>query len=395
MVITKAEVFRITRITNCPIGIRIHTDTGLIGDGEVALAYGRASNAAYGMLKDLVPLIVGMDPLDTEVIWNKIYNEIFWTQNGGPVVYGGISAIDMALWDIKGKAFKAPVYKLLGGKNNPRLRTYASQLQFYWGEWSEKGHSWAGMGTPEEFAENALRAVKEGYTALKFDLTQTDEKGVCMGFVRVGGLQSAEVLNPVESRMAAIREAVGPDIDILIENHGQTDTAAALQMAKRLEKYHPFAYEEPSYPSGEITGNIARQTGLPLAHGERLYNRWQFLPMLQSGALQLAQPDLGTCGGITEGKKICDLAQAYDCGVQLHICASNLSIAPALHLEAAIPNFTIHEHHVLFLQEDNKKLVRYDYQPVNGYYEVPDLPGLGNEWSDYAFSIAADYATLK
>ena len=226
------------------------------------------------------------------MIWNKIYNEIFWTQNGGPVVYGGISAIDMALWDIKGKAFKAPVYKLLGGKNNPRLRTYASQLQFYWGEWSEKGHSWAGMGTPEEFAENALRAVKEGYTALKFDLTQTDEKGVCMGFVRVGGLQSAEVLNRVESRMAAIREAVGPDIDILIENHGQTDTAAALQMAKRLEKYHPFAYEEPSYPSGEITGNIARQTGLPLAHGERLYNRWQFLPMLQSGALQLAQPDL-------------------------------------------------------------------------------------------------------
>ena len=104
---------------------------------------------------------------------------------------------------------------------------------------------------------------------------------------------------------------------------------------------------------------------------------------------------VGTCGGITEGKKICDLAQAYDCGVQLHICASNLSIAPALHLEAAIPNFTIHEHHVLFLQEDNKKLVRYDYQPVNGYYEVPDLPGLGNEWTDYAFSIAADYATLK
>ena len=243
--------------------------------------------------------------------------------------------------------------------------------------------------------ENALRAVKEGYTALKFDLTQTDEKGVCMGFVRVGGLQSAEVLNRVESRMAAIREAVGPDIDILIENHGQTDTAAALQMAKRLEKYHPFAYEDPTYPSAKIPGNIARQTGLPLAHGERLYNRWQFLPMLQSGALQLAQPDLGTCGGITEGKKICDLAQAYDCGVQLHICASNLSIAPALHLETAIPNFTIHEHHVLFLQEDNKKLVRYDYQPLKGYYEVPDLPGLGNEWSDYAFSIAADYATLK
>ena len=373
--------------------VRVDTNQpGLYGLGCATFAYRHV--AVKCLVEEyLKPLLVGRDAEAIEELWQLMHQNAYW--RNGPIENNAISGVDMALWDIKGKAFKAPVYKLLGGKNNPRLRTYASQLQFYWGEWSEKGHSWAGMGTPEEFAENALRAVKEGYTALKFDLTQTDEKGVCMGFVRVGGLQSAEVLNRVESRMAAIREAVGPDIDILIENHGQTDTAAALQMAKRLEKYHPFAYEEPSYPSGEITGNIARQTGLPLAHGERLYNRWQFLPMLQSGALQLAQPDLGTCGGITEGKKICDLAQAYDCGVQLHICASNLSIAPALHLETAIPNFTIHEHHVLFLQEDNKKLVRYDYQPVNGYYEVPDLPGLGNEWSDYAFSIAADYATLK
>ncbi len=395
MIITKAEVFRISRVLNNPIGIRVYTDSGLYGDGEAALAYGKGSNAAYGMLKDLLPMIIGMDPLDHEAIWNKIYNEIFWSQNGGPVIYGGMSAIDLALWDIRGKYFNVPVYKLLGGKVNTQLRTYASQLQFYWGNWQEKSNGWASMGKPEEFAENALRAVKDGYTALKFDLMQTDEEGNCFGFIRVGGLQEPKVLNMIEARMAAIREAVGPDIDILIESHGQTDTAAAVQIAKRIEKYNPFAFEEPSYPSGEITDSIARKTNLPIAHGERLYNRWQFIPMLKNGSIQLAQPDLGTCGGITEGKKICDMAQAFDCGVQLHICASNLSVAPALQLEAVLPNFTIHEHHVLFLQPDNIKLAKYDYQPKNGYYEIPEIPGLGNEWSDEAFSIAAEVATIK
>lgn len=393
MIISKVEVFRIPRRINSPIGIRIYTDTGLYGDGEAALAYGKANNAAYGMLKDLVPLIIGMDPLDNEVIWDKIYDAAFWTQNGGPVIYGGISAIDIALWDIRGKYFNVPVYKLLGGKKNPELRAYASQLQYYWGDWKHCGKY--AMGTPEDYAENALRAVKEGYTAVKFDLLQVDKNGVSLAFKRFGGFLTTEILDQVEERMAAIREAVGPNVDILIENHGDTDTTSSLQMAERLEKYRPFVYEEPSYPSADTIANISRRTSIPLAHGERLFNCRQYIPFLTKGAIQLAQPDLGTCGGITEGKKICDMAHAFDCSVQLHICASNFSIAPALQLEAAISNFSIHEHHSIFLQEENIRLAKYNYQPVNGYYTVPELPGLGNEWSEEAFSLAAERETIK
>lgn len=393
MIISKVEIFRIPRRINSPIGIRVYTDTGLYGDGEAALAYGKASNAAYGILKDLAPLIIGMDPLDNEVIWDKIYDAAFWTQNGGPVIYGGISAIDIALWDIRGKYFNVPVYKLLGGKKNPELRAYASQLQYYWGDW--KHCSKYAMGTPEDYAENALRAVKEGYTAVKFDLLQVDKNGVSLAFKRFSGFLTTEILDQVEARMAAIREAVGPNVDILIENHGDTDSTSSLQMAERLEKYRPFVYEEPSYPSADTIANISRRTSIPLAHGERLFNCRQYIPFLTKQAIQLAQPDLGTCGGITEGKKICDMAHAFDCSVQLHICASNFSIAPALQLEAAISNFSIHEHHSIFLQEENIRLAKYNYQPVNGYYTVPDLPGLGNEWSEEAFSLAAERETIK
>ena len=120
-----------------PILCRIYTDEGIYGDGEAALAYGIASPAAAGMIRDLAKLIIGMDPLDSEVIWDKLYKATFWGQNGGPVVFAGISALDIALWDIKGKAFNVPIYKLLGGKRRDNLRTYASQLQFGWSDHPE------------------------------------------------------------------------------------------------------------------------------------------------------------------------------------------------------------------------------------------------------------------
>ena len=117
-----------------PVVCRIFTDEGIYGDGEAALAYGTAAPAAMGMIQDLAKLIIGMDPLDNEVIWNKMYKRTFWAQNGGPIIFSGMSAIDIALWDIKGKFFGLPVYKLLGGKMRDNLRCYASQLQFGWGE---------------------------------------------------------------------------------------------------------------------------------------------------------------------------------------------------------------------------------------------------------------------
>ena len=165
MKITKIEVFRLPTSNskqNSPIGCRVYTDNGLYGDGEAGMAYGIGGSAAFGMVCDLAGLVVGMDPLQTELIWETMYKKTFWGQNGGPVVFSGIAAIDVALWDIKGKYFGVPVYQLLGGKVRDKLRTYASQLQFGWGQTGVSEHLWA--VTPEDYAHNvklALAAVWE------------------------------------------------------------------------------------------------------------------------------------------------------------------------------------------------------------------------------------------
>ncbi len=397
MKITKVDVFRIESGINAPVGCRIYTDEGIYGDGEAALAYGKGSHAAFGMLQDLAPMIIGMNPMEHEVIWYKLFEKSFWAQNGGPVVYGGISAIDMALWDIKGKFLGLPVYMLLGGKKNQKLRAYASQLQMGWGEWKDENGNFLirHMRTPEDYAQAGKKAVAEGYTALKYDFLQIDKTAPYQSFTRFVGLQSSYLLDMVEERLIAVREAVGPKVDILMECHGDLDAVSAAQLGKVIEKYNIFCYEEPTAPFPNISKAISDKTHLPLAHGERLYTRFQFAPFLENGSLQLLQPDLGTCGGITEGKKIADMAFTYDVGIQCHICASNFSIAPALQLEAAIPNFVIHEHHVIQLQEQTRRLALYDYQPKNGYFEIPDLPGLGNEWSEFALSSAKQKITIE
>jgi L-alanine-DL-glutamate epimerase-like enolase superfamily enzyme len=135
-----------------------------------------------------------------------------------------------------------------------------------------------------------------------------------------------------------------------------------------------------------MTKFVAERVNVSISQGERVFSRWGYAPYFVNGSAQLIQPDIGNCGGITEAKKICDMAYVYDVGVQAHVCASPLSTAAALQLEAAIPNFTIHEHHVYNRYDYNKQLCIYDYQPVNGYFEIPDLPGLGNELSDFCFS---------
>ncbi len=396
MKITKVDIFRWETGINAPVGCRIYTDEGIYGDGEAALAYGKGSHSAFGALLDLAPLVVGMNPMENEVIWYKLFEKSFWAQNGGPAIYGGISAIDMALWDIKGKALGIPVHTLLGGKKNTKLRVYASQLQMDWGPWQdEKGQfRITHMRTPEDYARAGQKAVAEGYTALKYDFIQVDKTAPYASFTRFGGLQSTYLLGMVEERLAAVREAVGPDVDILMEWHGDLDAVSAEQIAKVVEPYKPFCFEEPSLPFPGLTKEIRQRVSIPIAHGERMYNRWQVAPFLEDHSVQLLQPDLGTCGGITEGKKIADMAFAYDVGIQCHICASNFSIAPALQLEAAIPNFVIHEHHVILLQEETRRMALYDYQPVKGYYDIPDLPGLGNEWSEYALSTAKSKVTI-
>ena len=228
MKITKVDVFQEKAPAEHPgwrpILCRIYT--GIYGDGEAALSYGVAAPAAFGMIKDLATLIIGMDPLDNEVIWDKLYKCTFWGQNGGPVVFAGISAIDIALWDIKGKFFNVPIYKLLGGKRRDNLRTYASQLTYGWGPGTN--HKCC---KPEEYAENCRIAVAQGYDCVKLDFFNYDVDGTvwngpgnaAKGEPMAGEIQT-RLLSPyyvkvVEDRVAACREAVGPNVDIIVENH--------------------------------------------------------------------------------------------------------------------------------------------------------------------------------
>jgi galactonate dehydratase len=371
-----------------PIVCRVDTDEGLYGYGEAAMAYGVGASAAFGMIRDLSGSIIGMDPLENEVIWDRLYKSTFWGQNGGPVVFSGISAIDIALWDIKGKYFNVPVYKLLGGKRRERLRSYASQLQFRWGDGIDPAFA------TEDYAAAAKHAVSEGYDAVKIDFFTYDKDGRFFSSEDTTRLLKPYYLDLVEERIAAVRDAIGPGVDIIIECHSFTDVQSAIQIGKRAERYNIFLYEEPTTPSPKLTKLVAENINIPIASGERIYTRWGYVPYFENGYLALIQPDLGTSGGITECKKICDMAYTYDVGVQIHVCASPLSVAAALQVEAAIPNFCIHEHHVINRASYNRELCTHDYQPVDGYMAIPELPGIGNELSEYALE-TADTVTVS
>lgn len=396
MKITKVEVFRLPTSNskmNSPIGCRIHTDAGIFGDGEAGMAYGVGGSAAFGMVCDLAELIIGMDPLQTELIWETLHKKTFWGQNGGAVVYSGIAAIDVALWDIKGKRFDVPVYQLLGGKVRDKLRTYASQLQFGWGQVGVSEHLWA--VTPEDYAHNVKLAMAEGFDAVKIDFFDRDEAGKPLGFLDTTGFLTPRQLKMVEARMKAAREAAGDEVDIIMENHSYPDALGAVQLAKLAEKYHVLAFEEPNTPTVQTVEYITKYTSVPIANGERIFSRWQYADYFKKNLLQLAQPDIGNCGGISEVKKICDMAHAFDVGIQVHVAGSPLATNAALHVECTIPNFIIHEHHTCNRMDTCLGLTKYNLQPEDGCFTVPDLPGIGNEFLQEAIDRATLYKVIQ
>lgn len=372
-----------------PVFVRINTDEGISGFAEVGLAYANASQAGFGMVVDFAKEIIGMDPMNIEQIWNKLHRTTFWGMGGGTVIFSGISAIDIALWDIKGKKLGVPVYKLLGGKTNTKLRTYASQIQFGWSKESKN------LVKPEEYAQAALDAIADGYNCIKVDPIGYDLEGKWMGWSSYGILENKQLRTAVD-RVAAIREAGGADLDIIIELHSLTDTNTAIQLGRELEKFKCFYYEEPTQPlNAALFKEINREVKIPLATGERSYSRWGFRQFFEDRSISIIQPDLCNTGGITEGKKICDMAHVYDIGVQIHVCGGPISTAAALQLEAVIPNFVIHEHHQMALVDTNIKLCKYDYQPKNGYFEVPDRPGIGQELTDAAIMNSPKIVTVE
>lgn len=394
MKITSVDVIQLKRIdvsAQTPVLCRIHTDEGIYGYGEAGVSIFDYSIGAYQLIKLMSRFIVGMDPLDTDAVYHKLAGN-FWAQGNGGVIMAAISAIDTALWDIKGKYFNVPCCKLLGGKHRSKLRTYASQLQFGW-----KNESFMNSPGSIEFLQQACReAVADGYDSVKIDLISKRLDGSPTSSEEMHIHFHPATMRELEQKLQACREALGPDVDIILENHNGTTAQTAIEFATIAEPYNIMFLEEPASPLSPMDyERIASKTRIPLATGERTYTRMGFLPLFQTGCLSVAQPDLGNCGGYTEGRKICDMAQAFSVSVQTHTCNTPISVAAALQFEAAIPNFIIHEHHTVNTLKEVTELCVHDYQPVNGYFEVPDLPGIGNELSEKALAEAVAIENVR
>ncbi|MGB0205707.1 MAG: mandelate racemase/muconate lactonizing enzyme family protein [Neptuniibacter sp.] len=379
MKINRVEIFDIhcpDRPVWNPVFVRIHTDEGISGVGEAGLAYDLGHSAAANMIKEFAEeMLIGRDPFQTEDLWNLMLRGSFWGLGGGPIIYSAMSAIDTALWDIKGKALGLPVYQLLGGKVNDKLRTYASQLQFDWDE------EFSALVQPEEYAKAAEKAVSEGYDAVKVDPIMYDDKGETH-FDRTKLITPKE-MRLYRDRLMAIREAVGEDVDIIFECHSLPGASTAIQLGEIVEEARCMYFEEPvNYLNSELHKRVADKVNVPIAGGERLYNRWGVRPYLEDQSLDVLQPDIGLCGGFTETKKVCDYADVYDVRIQAHVCGGPVATAASLHLETAIPNFLIHEHHTYAIKKWNRELCIQDPQPVDGFFQAPDVPGIGIELND-------------
>ena len=329
--------------------VRIHTDLGVTGLGEATLEY--KPEAVVGAIQDVRPFLKGKDATQIEHLWQAIYRLSFY--RGGPVLNSALGGIDMALWDLRGKLLTEPIYKLLGGPTRTKIRVYTH----------------FGGDTPEEFAENARKKVDEGFRALK-----SGPGGV---FEMVEGPRA---IHQIVKKFQAAREAVGDEVDLMFDAHGDLYPAVAAQVAKELEPLHLLFLEEPTLPeNADAMERIARETTLPVATGERLYTVWGFREVLEKGIADVIQPDMVHAGGISQLKKIAGMAEAYYVAVAPHNPLSPVATAACLHLDAAIPNFLIQEV-VTGNREQRRELVTRDIEkPRDGYVELPPGPGLGLE----------------
>lgn len=380
MQINKIEVFDMfcpDRPQWHPVFVRIHTTDGISGIGEAGLAYDWGHSAVSNMINEIATArIIGADPFQTELLWNKMFREGFWAYGGNAVFYAAMSAIDTALWDIKAKALNVPLYQLLGGKINTKLRTYASQLQFDWDLEARK------LVEPIDYARAAEKALKEGYDAVKVNPMFYDKNANTI--YDLTKLLPHDLMQLVKSRMQAIRDAVGDKTDIFLECHSLLGATSAIQVGREIAQYFNCTFmEEPvNYLNAKLHDKIADKLEIPLAAGERLYFRHGMRQYFENQTIDILQPDIGLCGGLTETKKVCDYADMYDIQVQAHVCGGPVATAVSLHLETAIPNFYIHEHHTYATKHWNRELCIQDYQPQNGFMTVPELPGIGIELND-------------
>jgi galactonate dehydratase len=335
--------------------VKIVTDRGIHGWGEATLEGREATVRAA--VEEIGQTLIGKDPLAVEHHWQAIYRHGFW--RGGVVFNSALAALDQALWDIRGKAWNVPVYRLLGGPTRERIRLYTH----------------VGIYDPNLLEEDARRDVADGFTAVKTGAWAGD-----------AALPEAELNAAFADRVRRLRDVVGPSVDIMIDNHGRSRPSAAVRLMEALQPANLLWLEEPTQPDDLESLARVRAAGpkMDLATGERLYSKWEYAPLLERRLVDVIQPDLCHAGGITETKKIAALAEAYYVQVAPHSPQGPVSTAASAHLALAIPNFLILE----FVRSApyRDRVLREPWVVRDGHLEVPDRPGLGVDLDEDALA---------
>lgn len=324
---------------------RITTDDGLVGLGQSACwAY---PNAVHEIIQTFRKYLVGEDPLRIEHHWQYLYR---MGPFRGSALSGAVSAVDIALWDIKGQKLQVPIWELLGGKCRDRVRLYLLM----------------GGGTPEQVATNARAAIAEGFTAVKFDpLPAAYQDMTLEGLVRT-----------VVERVAAAREAVGRDADLIVELHRKLTPLQAVPVAEAIARFHPLFIEDPiQIDSIQSQAEIARRITSALANGERMHTIWEFRELLVYGGSEYVRPDVGLAGGLTHCKKIAAIAESFHAAVVTHNFLGPILTAASVHLDVSIPNFVVQE----YSKGDERVAAAFPgaLERTGGYLPVPAAPGLG------------------
>ncbi|MFI5755130.1 mandelate racemase/muconate lactonizing enzyme family protein [Streptomyces sp. NPDC051569] len=355
---------RITGITTHVVGtpwrnltyVLVHTDEGLTGVGETRML-GR-TDALLGYLREAeANHIAGTDPFAVEDLVRRMKYGDFG--RAGEIVMSGIAVVEMACWDIKGKALGVPVWQLLGGKVTDRVKAYANG--WYTTE-----------RTPEAYHKAAQAVVERGYRALKIDPFGT-------GHFELDRAASNDAVALIE----AVRDAIGPETELMLEMHGRFSPATAIRMARELAPYAPAWLEEPVPPENlKALRKVADKVDLPIATGERIHDRIEFRELFESQAVDIIQPDVGHIGGILEARKLAATAETHYTLIAPHNVGGSVLTAASLQLAACTPNFKILEHFNDFADAEIKKVVtgapRVD--PATGCFEISHAPGLGVEF---------------
>ena len=331
--------------------VRIETDDGIVGWGEGSLEGNSAT--VRTAIAQFAAYLIGKDAARIEDHWQVLTKGGFY--RGGAVLASAVSGIDQALWDIAGKALGVPVHRLLGGAVRERIRAYG----------------WVGGDDPLEIHDQIAAQLAVGLTAVKMNASG-----------RMGRNGSVAELDAVVDRVATAREVLGPHRDVAVDFHGRLTLATARRVAPLLEEFHPFFLEEPVVPeNSHLLGELVRSTTIPIATGERLYSRHEFLPVLQAG-IAVAQPDLSHAGGISEVRRIAALADVYDVQLAPHCPLGPIALAACLQVGFATPNYLIQEQSMGIHYNKGAEVLDYvvDTGPltfVDGHFELLTAPGLG------------------